>query len=30
MEINTPSVSAAENVGFKNKFNYIWYSVSFE
>jgi hypothetical protein len=30
MEINKPSVSVAENIGFKNKFNYIWYSISFE
>lgn len=30
MEINKPSVSVAENVGFVNKFNYFWYSISFE
>jgi hypothetical protein len=30
MEINTPSVSVAENIGFKNEFNYIWYSISFK
>jgi hypothetical protein len=30
MEINKPSVSVAENIGFENKFNYIWYSISFE
>jgi hypothetical protein len=30
MEVNKPSVSVAENIGFENKFNYIWYSISFE
>jgi hypothetical protein len=30
MEINKPSVSVAENIGFENKYNYIWYSISFE
>ncbi|UII58385.1 GNAT family N-acetyltransferase (plasmid) [Cytobacillus spongiae] len=30
MEINKPSVSFAENIGFKNEFNYIWYSISFK
>ncbi|SDQ56819.1 GNAT family N-acetyltransferase [Virgibacillus salinus] len=30
MEVNKPSVSVVENIGFKNKFNYIWYSISFE
>lgn len=30
MEINEPSVSVAENIGFRNKFNYMWYSIPFE
>jgi GNAT acetyltransferase len=30
MEINKPSVSVAENLGFKNTFNYIWYRIPFE
>jgi GNAT acetyltransferase len=29
MESNKPSVSVAENIGFKNTFNYIWYKVPF-
>ncbi len=27
MEVNIPSNSVAENIGFNNKFNYIWYSI---
>ncbi|OXS59580.1 GNAT acetyltransferase-like protein [Bacillus sp. V-88] len=30
MEINDASVSVAETLGFRNKFNYRWYSVRFE
>lgn len=30
MEINEPSVSVAEKIGFRNKHNYSWYSVPFE
>ncbi|TYS16562.1 GNAT family N-acetyltransferase [Rossellomorea vietnamensis] len=30
MEINSPSVSVAENLGFTNTFNYKWYSTSFD
>jgi GNAT acetyltransferase len=30
MEINLPSVSVAENIGFRNKLNYSWYCVPFE
>jgi hypothetical protein len=30
MEINKPSVSVAENIGFENTFNYIWYSIPIE
>jgi GNAT superfamily N-acetyltransferase len=30
MEINEPSVSVAEKLGFRNKLNYSWYSVPFE
>ncbi|MCC5801190.1 GNAT family N-acetyltransferase [Rossellomorea vietnamensis] len=30
MEINEPSVSVAEKLGFRNKHNYMWYSVPFE
>ncbi|MGG1629781.1 GNAT family N-acetyltransferase [Rossellomorea sp. NRS-1567] len=30
MEINQPSVAVAENIGFRNKLNYMWYSVPFE
>ncbi|WGG44578.1 GNAT family N-acetyltransferase [Rossellomorea sp. DA94] len=29
MEINEPSVSVAEKLGFRNKHNYMWYSVPF-
>ncbi|TMU87042.1 GNAT family N-acetyltransferase [Bacillus sp. BHET2] len=29
MEVNIPSNSVAEKIGFKNKFNYIWYSIPF-
>ncbi|MGR3764180.1 GNAT family N-acetyltransferase [Rossellomorea sp. NS-SX7] len=30
MEINESSVSVAESIGFKNTFNYSWYSITFE
>ncbi|QHE62519.1 GNAT family N-acetyltransferase [Rossellomorea vietnamensis] len=30
MDINEPSVSVAEKLGFRNKHNYMWYSVPFE
>lgn len=30
MEVNKPSVSVAENIGFQNTFNYIWYRIPFE
>ncbi|MHA7138672.1 GNAT family N-acetyltransferase [Rossellomorea arthrocnemi] len=30
MEINEPSVSVAEKMGFQNMLNYMWYSVPFE
>ncbi|MFD1019534.1 GNAT family N-acetyltransferase [Thalassobacillus hwangdonensis] len=30
MEINRASVSVAENLGFKNTFNYVWYSIPFK
>ncbi|WP_113928134.1 GNAT family N-acetyltransferase [Bacillus sp. P14.5] len=30
MEINTPSVTVAESLGFRIKFTYFWYRVSFE
>ncbi|MBW3111619.1 GNAT family N-acetyltransferase [Bacillus sp. MCCB 382] len=30
MEINQPSVSIAENIGFENTLNYVWYSIPFD
>ncbi|MDX8342249.1 GNAT family N-acetyltransferase [Rossellomorea sp. YZS02] len=30
MEINHPSVSIAENLGFENTMNYVWYSIPFD
>ncbi|MFP3340483.1 GNAT family N-acetyltransferase, partial [Micrococcus sp. SIMBA_131] len=30
MEINHPSVSIAENLGFENTLNYVWYRVPFD